>query len=249
MQKFLATLAILSISLSAFGDDTFSVATGFDYSSGKYGNATSTDILYIPVTGKYESDKLTLKLTIPYIRIASNGGVLRGIGRIKTSGATKTTHAGLGDISASADYNVYYDDAFSLDMSGTVTLGTADVQSGLGTGQNDYAAELDGYYSIDTTTFFATAGYKIYGAPAGVSLSKAPYGTIGVSQKLSDQTSAGVMLDIAKSPSTSAAGQQEVTVYISQKITSSIKLQADVMKGFSNGSADFGGGVTMTASF
>lgn len=249
MQKLLATLVILSVSLSAFAEDTFSIATGFDYSSGKYGNATSTDILYIPVTGKYEADKLTLKLTIPYISVTSNGGVVRGIGRIKTSGTIKTTNSGLGDVSASADYNVYSGDVLDLDMVGKIKFGTADAKSGLGTGQNDYAAQLDGYYSIDTTSIFATVGYKVYGAPAGVSLSSAPYGTLGASQKLGDKTSAGVMLDVAKSPGTSGAEQREATVYISQKITSNIKLQANVLKGFANGSPDFGGGVMITAYF
>ena len=29
--------------------------SGFDYSSGKYGEATNTDILYVPVSIKYET--------------------------------------------------------------------------------------------------------------------------------------------------------------------------------------------------
>ncbi len=249
MKKLLTALSMLAISAPAFAGDQFSLGTGFDYSSGKYGNAVSTDILYIPVTGKYESDKLTLKLTVPYIRISSPGGVTRGIGRIgPANGRTsRTTHSGLGDITASAGYNVYSVNFIALDVVGNVKLGTADTN--LGTGQDDYSAQLDGYYKLDKTTLFATAGYKVYVSPAGVNLSSTVYGTIGASQKLSNVTSAGVMLDMAQSPSSSGSDQQEVTVYISQKIAANLKVQANILKGFSNGSPDFGGGVMITGTF
>lgn len=242
---------MLAISAPAFAEGQFSLGTGFDYSSGKYGNAVSTDILYIPVTGKYESDKLTLKLTVPYIRITSPGGVIRGIGRIgpATNRTTTTTNSGLGDVTASAGYNVYSVDSLVLDLVGNIKFGTADANKGLGTGQNDYSAQLDGYYTLDKTTLFAAAGYKVYGSPATVNLSNALYGTIGASQKLSDMTSVGVMLDVAQSPSSSGSDQQEVTVYISQKIAANLKVQANVLKGFSDGSPDFGVGVMITGYF
>lgn len=251
MKKLLTALTLLAISVPAVAEDQFSLGTGFDYSSGKYGNSASTDILYIPVTGKYESDKLTLKLTVPYISISGPGGVTSGIGRMgqPITRTSKTTHSGLGDITASAGYDVYSGDSLAFDVVGNIKLGTADAKKGLGTGQNDYSAQLDGYYTLDEATLFATAGYKIYGAPVGVNLSSAPYGTIGASRKLSKVTSAGVMLDVAKSPSATGSAQREATFYVSQKIAPNIKVQANVLKGFSNGSPDFGGGVMITGYF
>ena len=252
MKKLLTSLALLAISVPAVADDQFSLGTGFDYSSGKYGNATSTDILYIPVTGKYESDKLTLKLTVPYISVSGQGGVIRELGKmgpLPSPGTPKKTNSGLGDITTSAGYNVYSGDSLSFDVVGNIKFGTADAKKGLGTGRNDYSAQLDGYYTLDQTTLFATAGYKVYGSPTGVNLSGVPYDTIGVSQKLSEATSAGVMLDVAKSPSTFSSDQREVTVYISQKIAPNTKVQANVLKGFANGSPDFGGGVMITGYF
>src|SRR6266446_7242895 len=35
----------------------FSLTTGVDYSTGKYGGTSATDILYVPLTGAYEMDK------------------------------------------------------------------------------------------------------------------------------------------------------------------------------------------------
>ena len=265
MHKKLATLALLAISVPAVADDQFSLGTGFDYSTGKYGNATATDILYVPVVGKYESDNLTLKLTVPYISVSGPGGVVMGIGRVgapvsiglpingrttttSTTSAT-STNSGLGDVIASAGYTVYSAAALTLDVVGNVKLGTADASKGLGTGQNDYYGQVDGYYLLGQTTLFGTAGYRYYGSPAGVSLSSAPYGTVGASQKLSDDTSAGLMLDVTKSPSIYSADQVDATVFVSQKISTNLKVQANLLKGFANGSPDFGGGVMVTGTF
>ncbi len=249
MKKLLAVLVMLAIAIPALAEDQFSLGTGFDLSTGKYGNKASTDILYIPVTGKYESNKLTLKLTVPYLSITGPGGVIRGIGRMGQPRTARTTNSGLGDITTSAGYEIYSGNALAFDLVGNVKFGTADVNKGLGTGQNDYSTQVDGYYTLDKTTLFATAGYKIYGAPAGVTLSNAPYGTIGASQKLSSKTSAGVMLDAAKSPSATGSDQLEATVYVSQKVASNLKVQANALKGFANGSPDFGCGVMITGYF
>ncbi len=146
MQKLLTAIILLAISFPARADDDFSLATGFDFSSGKYGAKLATDILYIPVTAKYEWDDGFVKLTVPYIVVTGPGGVVRGVGllhptRLRT---TRTTAAGLGDVTASAGRTVYSGDALSLDLVGNVKFGTADEKKGLGTGQNDYSGEVDG---------------------------------------------------------------------------------------------------------
>lgn len=250
MKKFITALAMLAISIPATAQGQFSLGTGFDFSSGQYGNTASTDILYIPVVGKYEVDDLTLKLTIPYISITGPGGVVQGVGQVgPAAGQVRRTDSGLGDVVASADYNFYSVGQLALDVLGKIKLGTADANKGLGTGKNSYAAQLDGYYAIDKVTLFATAGYKIYDAPVGVILNNVLYGTIGASQKLNNTTSVGAMLDMATSSSPTGANQLEATIYISHKITPKLKMQANAMKGFANGSPDFGGGAMIISAF
>lgn len=251
MKNLLAILSLFAIAFSANAEDQFSLGTGFDYSSGKYGNAASTDILYIPLTAKYETDSLTFKLTVPYISISGPGGVIKGIGRMggMATNTRKNSHSGLGDITTSAGYNVYSGDSVALDLVGNIKFGTADASAGLGTGKNDYSAQLDGYFTQGQTTLFGTAGYKEYGAPTGISLNNVPYSTIGLSQKLSSTSSVGAMLDMAKSPSSTGADQREATIYISQKISTDIKVQANLLKGFADGSPDYGGGLMVTGTF
>jgi hypothetical protein len=260
MKKIFVLSAMLMVTTSSFAEDQFSLGTGFDYSSGKYGSSTTTDILYIPVVAKYETGDLTLKLTVPYLRMTgTSSGVVRGMGRVgpgmgpakmkTTTTTTSNSTSGLGDIVAAAGYTVYDQDALSLDVVGKVKFGTASSSNGLGTGKNDYSAQLDGYYVIDETTAFATAGYKIVGDPAGLALNNVAFGTLGASQNINDKISAGVMLDVEQSASPTGSGPVEVTFFASKKLSKQLKAQVSLLKGFSDGSADVGVGAMITGMF
>lgn len=246
-------LAILMISSTAWAETSKSLSIGFDLSTGKYGGTTSTNILYIPVIGKVEIDDLFFKLTVPYIIVNNAGsGVIHGSGKFKqedTTSTKTTTQSGVGDIIATAGYIFYEDDSLMFDVAGNIKFGTADSNKNLGTGQNDYSAQIDGFYTLNKTTLFATAGYKIIGAPAGVKVNNIVYGTLGVSQKIDDQISAGLMLDTAQSSTDLSPGTREISVFVSKKLSKTLKVQANLMKGFSDGSPDFGGGMMVTGSF
>lgn len=149
-----------------------------DCSSGKYGDVASTDILYVPFTGKYETGRWMFKLTVPYIEVTGPGNVVRDVGVIRTSTSmTRTTQKGLGDVVAAATYNLYAGGASDpvVDLTGKVKFGTADETKGLGTGENDYAAQVDVYKGFGRFTAFGTVGYRVLGSPAGVFLNNVFY--------------------------------------------------------------------------
>lgn len=249
LMKITAAVLLLA-SATASAESTSSLSTGFDYSSGKYGGATSTDMLYVPVIGKIQFDNLFLKLTVPYIRVTSAGGVVRGMGMLKVATSTRTsTQSGLGDVIASAGYTMLESDSLLLDLVGNIKFGTADPDKNLGTGANDYSAQLDAYYQMDKTTIFATAGYKIVGAPVGIQVNNIAYGTLGISQKTGDKTSAGLMLDAAQGSNVLSPGTRELTFFVANRISKALKIQANVMKGFSDSSPDYGGGAMVTGYF
>lgn len=251
MQKQFLTLALLAAASAAQAEDSFSLGVGFDYSTGKYGGDTSTNILYVPVTGKYIADKLTLKLTVPYIRVSSAGNVVSGMGRTGVTAASSktTTQSGLGDVIATAAYVIHDSGKLVLDLAGNVKFGTASAQKSLGTGENDYSAQVDGFYAMSNTSLFTTLGYKVMGQPAGIIVNNIVYGSAGVSQKLDDKYTAGVVLDAAQSATELSPGIRELSVFVSNKIRPDLKLQANLMKGFSDASADYGVGATLTGTF
>jgi hypothetical protein len=251
MSKKIMALAILAIVTPAWAEVTGSLTTGVDYTTGEYGGTTSTDVLYIPVTGKIEFDTLFFKLTVPYISVTSDGtAVIKGMGRIRTTTSTKTTtQSGLGDIIASAGYIFFENKNWLLDIAGNIKFGTADANKNLGTGENDYSAQIDGFYTVNKTTPFATVGYKIVGAPAGVDVNNIVYTTVGVSQKYTDKTRFGAMLDAAQSSSELSPGTRELSVFTSHTVSNTLKTQVSLMKGLSDSSPDFGGSLMLTGLF
>lgn len=230
----------------------FSLSTGFDYSSGKYGGNTTTDILYIPVIGKYETGRWIFKLTVPYVRITGPGNVVRDIGQFKTiTTATRTTQSGLGDVVAAATYNVYAGGPSDpiVDLTGKVKFGTADENKGLGTGENDYAAQVDIYKGFDKLTAFGSVGYKVLGSPPGFTLNNVWYGSLGGAYQLTQKTSSGLIMDLRQKASPAGAPQRELTAYVSHKIDKTWKAQGYVVKGFADGSPDWGAGATVSYAF
>lgn len=231
------------------GDQKFSLSTGFDYSSGNYGTASTTEILTIPATGEYETGHWLFKVTVPYVQISGTGAVVPGLGHIMAGGAAKDTRSGLSDTVAAASYNIYSGGAsrLGIDLTGKVKLNTAD--TGLGSGQNDYAAQADAYQSFNKFTAIGSLGYKILGNPAGLNMNKMLYGSFGGSYQLDDKMNGGVDFSLSQSPSTTSAGQRELTAYVSRRINKNFKAKGYVLKGFSNGSPDSGLGAQIYYGF
>lgn len=244
---------LLAASVALIGQPTsagLSVITGADYSSGEYGDTEETRILYIPVTAKYEADRYVLRLTIPYVEIdAPSGGDIIAIGPggqpIRSGAGNRETNAGLGDVVASAGYTVFESAPAGaiLDLVGKVKFGTADADDGLGTGETDYAVQLDGYKTFGPFTLLATLGYRVYGDPPGSDFDNVAFGGLGGVYKFSPDTSAGVIFDIRDNIVLNSDPQYELTAFVTHKVGARTKLQGYLLTGFSDSSPDWGGGL------
>lgn len=258
MKKTLIATAIAISSLSgitiqsAFADDNgaFTVTSGVDYSSGKYGTNDRTDITSVPVIGKYEIDRLTLKLTVPYVTITGQGNVSPGIGKFRNTAIStkRTTESGLGDIVAGATYNLYEGSASApvIDITGKVKFGTADKDKGLGTGENDYSTQVDLYKAYGDFTALAGLGYRVYGDTRSAPLDNVFYGSIGGSYKLSPEASAGLVYDYRPAITRNGSAVSEATAFVNYKLTQNWKTQGYLVKGFADGSPDYGVGALVS---
>lgn len=226
----------------------FSLASGFDYTTGKYGTASITRILSIPVIGKYVSGPWVFKLTTPFVSISGAPGVAPGMGRIKMK-VSANSQFGLGDTVAAASYNLFEEDEapLGLDVTGKIKLATA--SPGLGSGFNDYAAQMDVYQNLGNFTALGSLGSKFLGSPAGATQTTVIYGSVGGAYQLTRQTSGGIDMSLAQSPAATAARQQELTAYVSYKIDKHFKAQGYVLKGFAVGSPDSGVGALIIYGF
>jgi hypothetical protein len=165
------------------------------------------------------------------------------------SKSSNTTRSGLGDVLATATYNVYSGRAngFLVDLTGKVKFGTADTS--LGTGENDYAAQVDVYQSFDRFTAMGALGYQVLGSSAGVDMNNAAYGILGGYYQVTGQTGGGVEMRVSQKPSSTGAEQRELTAYVSHSIDESLKMRAYVLKGFADGSPDSGFGLLVSSDF
>jgi hypothetical protein len=230
----------------------FSLTTGVDYSTGKYGGTSTTDMLYVPVIGKLEWDEWTFKLTVPYILVIGPGNVVRDIGIIKNKKAgPRATKEGLGDVVAGVTRNIFDISSTGtlIDLTGKIKFGTADASQGLGTGKNDYAGQVDLTQAVtQSAALFGSVGYRFIGSPSGADLRNVVYGEAGGYYKLTDSLRAGVMFDVSQAPSTSGP-QREITGYLTQQLSDQWKLQGYVVRGLANGSPDWAGGGMLTFKF
>lgn len=242
-----ALSGLMLVSSGSFAADSLRVSTGVTYLTGDYGQALSTDILYVPISFKKKTGRWTLGLTIPYLRITGPGGVLPDLGPVGPSGSTKTTESGLGDILVSARYRVYHDadNGLLLNASGKVKLPTADESKGLGSGKTDVYAQLDVYKVSGAWTPFATLGYKAIGDTASTNYNNVVYSALGTTYKFDDKSSAGVRWFMRQKTTDTNDPRRELTLFASHKLSSNWKLQGYAIKGFSDASPDWGLGATI----
>lgn len=257
--KLAVASALLStsslISTTTYAEGTFSITSGVDYSTGKYGQAESTDITYVPFIGKYEANNTTLKLTVPWVKITGPGDVVGGSSPIVVGSSNRptTTESGLGDVVFSATQSIAQigeKNPLLLDITGKVKFATASTSKGLGTGKNDYTVELDAYKQIiKPVTVFADIGYKKLGDPSGLNLNNVWFGSAGVAFKLSQETSTGFMADIRQATLDSSQPLRELTLFLTHKLNATYKLQSYITSGNSDASTDLGGGIMLGITF
>lgn len=245
LKHHLAAIALL-ISASCHADPLFTVSTGFDYSSGTYGDSRHSETLYIPLGLKYETSEWTFKATIPYVESSGPADTIgNGSDRINlNNGSTgHRTSSGLGDIVVSASRTVWQQGPWLLELGAKVKWATASEKDGLGTGKNDYTGQADLYRVFGKHTLFATLGAKKMGDPDGVNLKNPLFTSLGWSMKASDRTSLGLTYDFRQKIQDSGSPVREATAFATRRLDTHWKLLGYVVTGFSNASPDLAGGM------
>ena len=249
-----AGLVATASSIALAQDSRTTLSVGADYSAGKFGQTQNTDLLYIPVTAKHEAGRWTFKAVVPYIHITGPGNVVGSPDNIVIlpgGAAAIRTENGLGDVVASAFYNVLNESSapLGLDLGAKIKFGTADASRGLGTGKTDYALQADLFKPVGALTAFGSLGYRWYGDPAGTDLKNAFYGAIGASYKVSQPTTVGLAYDARGRISQGGGAVSELTVFATRAFSPAWKLQIYGVKGFADGSPDAAGGAVLSYSF
>lgn len=241
--------------LYAASNADLSVAIGVEYTTGDYGTSSRTDVWYFPVTLKYESDVNAFALTVPYVSVEGAGNVVVSGGGMggggehavqhATTSTTRRTESGLGDVVVMASHKLTGTATSRIDLMGKIKLATADDTSNLGTGENDYAIQLDFESGYNSNGVYGAAGYKVLGDPPGADYKNVLYGTLGFSHRLDAARTAGAEAYVQQAATSSGKAPTELTFYLSNRADKKTKLTGYLLMGLSDGSPDWGVGVIL----
>lgn len=264
MSKTLLACALVLAAGAAHAEDGFNLGIGADYTRGDYGTDTTTSIFQVPVTAKYTTGDWSFKASLPWMRVTGDANVVPGLGQVinlnpvgrgrgngGTTGTAPTsgTTSGLGDLRLAATYTVPTGNALGLDLTANAKIATADEDKGLGTGANDYGVAVDLYRDFSGTTLFGGVGYTWLGESDYIDVDSVANANVGVSRKIRDAASVGVVYDWREAATVATGERSELTGFYAFPAGGKNRMQVYATKGFSDGSPDWGAGVSFTAGF
>lgn len=257
-------LALALLAGAAQADDGLSIGVGADYSNGNYGSDTTTTIFSVPFTAKYTTGDWAFKASLPWMRVSGDPNVVPGLGSVvnlnpagrgrgRGTGGTPTTvesgtESGLGDLRLAAIYSIDTGTPLGIDLTVNAKIATADEDKGLGTGANDYGVAVDLYRDFDGTLLFGGVGYTTLGDSTYIDVASVLNANAGASWHVGNG-SLGAMYDWRAAASDVTADRSEVTGFYSFPAGERTKMQVYAVKGLSDGSPDWGAGLSLTTRF
>lgn len=226
---------------------------GFDYQEGDYGTDERIELVSIPATLRVRTGRVTLSASVPWQRFEGPGNVVGGGGLLglpviidPTRPPTGQVREGLGDARVTAAYTIPGEslDGVTLSLSGQAKLPTASARKGLGTGEVDFTAGAEISTRIGRVQPYAGLAYTIPGDPEGFDLRNSLSARAGLALGLSEKVTGNFAYGYARSLSPLVPDEQQIGTGISATIGRGFTLGVQGSAGLSDGSPDFGGGVT-----
>lgn len=268
----------LLVSKSALADETANAAEtvnaaparqlttmiGLDYSKDTSVPGQEISQKDIPVGFSFETENYVFEMNVPYIqRTAPSGKVAKSHHHESKKDATTVapivTNAGLGDITSSLRYTLLNekDAPLSLYAKGEVKLATADVASGLGTGVNDYFAELKVSKSVGAFTGSASIGYAIIGSPGEVKINDVNkilyfnniyFGSVGGAYQFTESLQTELNLDLGQATETGGSQQRDLSAGMEFKFSANQSIHVQVLKSIAPGISNWGTSASLSSA-
>lgn len=229
-----------------------SLSAGADYAQGKYGTPVTSKQWTIPFVAKYETAKWSARVTVPFTWI-ENPSVSRDGTPLPCAGSATAprTASGLGDVMIAGSVNVVEDleSRVLVDLTGKVKLGTADETKCLGTGEDDFYFQGDFSKSFGVLSAYGSLGWRKMGDPPGTNFNNPFYFSVGGGYRLSQVNSIGIAYDYRQKLLDTSDPLSEATLYLTHRISQTLRIQGYFVKGFSDSSPDFAIGAFVTRAF
>ncbi len=240
-------ILLLSVAVAEDEKPRLTLAAGAEYTTGTYGGDQAIEDFYVPLKATIDYRRLSFRLTVPYLSVrAPEGTVVTGPGGEPIPGTGEiVTNSGIGDVIASVTVLDVIRNrrlGFAMDLTGKVKFGTADVENGLGTGENDFTVQADFLKFADRFTWIGSIGHKFRGQPPGTVLDDAFLASAGGIYKATRDARLGMFFDYRES-SIGADPTQELSLFLSNRLSADWRLQLFAFKGLTDSGADWGAGL------
>lgn len=251
----------------ALAEGDFTLSAGASHSRGEYGSDITTEITTVPVTARYDTGRWRLSASLPWLRVSGDPNVIPGTGPVLNLnplgrgrlgllldepaadfGRTRGTASGVGDLTLRAGYALASDGPLLAELSATAKIATADEDKGLGTGANDYGVALDLARPFGDASVFGGVNYTRQGDSAFIAASDVLGANVGASWQ-AGRGQLGVAYDFRQSASDTFDDRREVTGFYSVDTASGNPFQVYVLAGLSDGSPDWGTGLSYGLRF
>ena len=245
---FLAGLAALTATAAdpAPVATSWTVGTGADYSRGDYGFTTNTEVFSVPLNLGYESGAWRFNASLPWLTVRGPAAITG------TGGAARPTTAsesGLGDLVAGGTYAFGEVGPVQLAFTGRIKFPTADEAKGLGTGETDFYGQFDFYRTFSTCTPFASLGYRVLGDSAIYQLQDGLYASAGAHFRVSSTTVWTIAANWGRRIIAGGDPTTDVLLAVNHDLDAQWRLTVYALKGFTDASPDFGGGLAVGYKF
>lgn len=212
------------------------ISTGVNVANGRYGGDAEIEDIEVPFALSIDYERVAFTVKVPYLSVRTIEDTLT------------TTESGLGDVSAGLtifDVASNRDLGLALDLTAAVKFATADVDKGLGTGENDVSLYLDGYKFFDNAALLGSIGHRWRGSPEGAPLEDVLLATVGATFWAGDDTLLGITFDYRQSAIPDTSDIQELRGFASFSLSDNWVLECHAFTGFTDSSPDWGGGIAV----
>lgn len=251
MRYFRVALGVIATAIApaaAAGDVSVSVSPA--YAVGSFGQVADTRIYYVPLQLRYDRAPWSAAVTFSYLSV--HGPVILTAGGVSGSSTTTTSgRSGVGDTWLEGSYRISGDRGVPDFVPYIKSkLATAHADKGLGSGENDYESGVSLEWVLGTRWFpFLAAGYRWVGEPPGSRTRNIAVYQFGLSALVGGYHYLTGMFVGNQSALADSARAADLVFAWNRSPPTGLGVQAYVDIGLSDGSPDYGVGLSLNGRF